>query len=58
MVFRFTQPPPDEEGAVDGQDLGESLSGWGRNGTGDLNGDGEVNGEDLGILLSAWGTCP
>jgi len=48
----------DNSGAVDGQDLGELLSGWGRSGTGDLNGDGTVNGEDLGALLAAWGECP
>lgn len=43
------------DGAVDGADLGLLLSNWGTAGPGDLNGDGVVDGADLGILLSTWG---
>ena len=50
------------DGAVDGSDLGALLSDWGptaEQGTrADINGDGIVNGADLGILLSFWGACP
>ncbi len=49
------------DGAVDGSDLGELLSDWGPTaGSGtraDINGDGIVNGADLGTLLANWGPC-
>jgi len=49
------------DGAVDGSDLGALLSDWGPTaGQGirsDINGDGIVNGADLGTLLANWGPC-
>ena len=45
-----------DDGMVDGGDLGFMLANWGSAG-GDLNGDGATDGADLGILLSAWGEC-
>jgi hypothetical protein len=50
-----------DDGAVDGNDLGILLAAWGPAGPGeaeDLNQDGAVDGNDLGILLAAWGPCP
>jgi hypothetical protein len=47
-----------DDGVVNGSDLGILLSGWGSAGPGDINGDGTVNGADLGLLLGAWGPCP
>ncbi|HMN96444.1 MAG TPA: hypothetical protein PKC43_09045 [Phycisphaerales bacterium] len=47
----------DDNGVVDGADLGRLLALWGGPGVGDLNGDGVVDGADLGILLGAWGPC-
>lgn len=44
------------DGVVDGADLGLLLDTWGERGPADLNGDGIVNGGDLGILLGAWGS--
>jgi hypothetical protein len=44
-----------DDGAVDGADLGLLLSSWGTPGQGDLNGDGNTDGSDLGLLLSEWG---
>jgi hypothetical protein len=64
------QPPAsclgdlNDDGAVNGADLGLLLGAWGAcpGGTpgclGDLNVDGVVNGADLGLLLGAWGPCP
>lgn len=53
--------PPDfnQDGTVNGADLGMLLSAWGVAGQPgiDLNGDGVISGADLGLLLSAWGTC-
>ena len=50
------------DGVVNGADLGILLAAWGPCSatpcTGDLNNDGVVDGADLGILLSAWGNCP
>jgi uncharacterized protein (TIGR02145 family) len=48
------------DGTVDGADMGVVLSMWGYAGssTGDLDDSGIVDGADLGIILSAWGTCP
>ncbi len=49
-----------DDGVIDGADLGVQLSAWGSC-TGcaaDINGSGVVDGADLGLLLGAWGTCP
>ena len=49
-----------DDGVIDGTDLGVQLSAWGSC-TGcaaDINGSGVVDGADLGLLLGAWGTCP
>jgi hypothetical protein len=43
-----------DDGTVDGADLGLLLSAWDAAGPGDLNGDGVVDGADLGLLLAAW----
>jgi hypothetical protein len=43
------------DGIVNGADLGLMLSGWGRPGLSDINGDGTTDGADLGLLLSHWG---
>jgi hypothetical protein len=55
--------PPDnnQDGEVNGADLGLLLSLWGPVGVlpaADINGDGFIDGADLGLLLSAWGECP
>ena len=42
------------DGLVDGTDLGLLLGQWGGTGSGDLNNDGIVDGTDLGMLLAAW----
>ncbi|MFO0872983.1 MAG: hypothetical protein U0575_03305 [Phycisphaerales bacterium] len=42
------------DGVVDGADLGLLLAAWGTTGPGDLNGDGVVDGADLGELLAWW----
>ncbi|MCH2161744.1 MAG: hypothetical protein MK085_07705 [Phycisphaerales bacterium] len=55
-----------EDGLVDGGDLGLLFAAWGPCNNEDpnepcckdLNGDGEVSGGDLGALLSSWGECP
>ena len=44
-------------GVVDGADLGLLLGNWGNSGIGDINNDGIVNGADLGTLLGAFGPC-
>jgi hypothetical protein len=47
-----------DDGAVDGNDLGFLLASWGATGgSADLNVDGTVDGNDLGLLLAAWGPC-
>jgi hypothetical protein len=44
------------DGVVDGNDLGILLSEWGPGmSRADLNRDGAVDGTDLGMLLAAWG---
>jgi glucose/arabinose dehydrogenase len=43
------------DGLVDGADLGILLGNWGGSGTGDLDNSGTVDGADLGILLGGWG---
>src|SRR5690606_8266366 len=47
-----------DNGVVDGADLGILLGNWLGAGCGDLNVDGVVNGADLGMLLGSWGSCP
>jgi len=61
-------PPPvcpgdlNNDGQVNGADLGLLLGNWGTCSAtpclGDLNLDGVVNGADLGLLLGQWGPCP
>jgi hypothetical protein len=46
-----------DDGQVDGADLGILLSQWGVGGSADLDGSGVVDGADLGTLLAAWGPC-
>ncbi|MFO0875014.1 MAG: CHRD domain-containing protein [Phycisphaerales bacterium] len=48
-----------DDGTVDGADLGAMLAQWGATGmsSADLNDDGVVDGADLGALLAAWGPC-
>jgi hypothetical protein len=50
----------DNNGIVDGADLGRLLAAWGpcSGCQADLNGDCVVDGIDLGILLGKWGPCP
>ena len=55
-------PPPipgdlNDDGIVDGADLGLLLGAWGPclDCPADLNGDGNVDGADLGLLLGNWG---
>ena len=43
-----------DDGVVDGADLGLLLANWGSPGTGDLDGSGAVDGIDLGLLLGSW----
>ncbi|MFO0872549.1 MAG: choice-of-anchor L domain-containing protein [Phycisphaerales bacterium] len=48
----------DENGIVDGADLGILLGAWGDKRTAeDLDGNGVVDGGDIGLLLAAWGPC-
>jgi DNA-binding beta-propeller fold protein YncE len=46
----------DNNGSVDGVDLGILLASWGTP-AGDLNGDARTDGADLGVLLAGWGPC-
>ena len=43
-----------DDGRVNGADLGLMLAAWGGRGPADLNGSGSVTGADLGLLLAAW----
>ena len=43
-----------DDGDIDGYDLGMMFSQWGMDGTADFNTDGIVDAEDLGILLTNW----
>ena len=43
-----------DDGMVNGVDLGLLLSNWGGTGVGDINQSGQVSGDDLGILLTSW----
>lgn len=49
-----------DDGSVDGSDLGLLLAMWGMPSPqdGDFNDDGSVDGADLGLLLSNWGPVP
>lgn len=47
-----------EDGVVDGDDLGSLLGAWGDDDAGDLTGDDITDGNDLGTLLGQWGPCP
>jgi len=42
------------DGDIDGSDLGMLFAGWGMDGETDFNGDGTTDGLDLGILLENW----
>ena len=54
------QPDINQDGYVDGTDLGLLLSQWGpcTGCSADLNSDGLVDGSDLGVLLGAWDASP
>ena len=48
----------DENGTIDGSDVGIFLSQWGEtSGPADLDNNGTVDGSDFGILLASWGSC-
>jgi type VI secretion system secreted protein VgrG len=48
-------PDFNQDGLVDGADLGHLLGAWGSNDCqSDQNGDGVVDGADLGMLLGSW----
>ena len=47
-----------QDGVVDGADLGLLLSAWAGTGPADLDGSALVDGADLGLMLAAWGPCP
>ncbi len=52
-----TRPIPGDinnDGVVNGADLGLLLAAWGGTGSADLNGDRVIDGADLGILLANW----
>lgn len=54
-VRRLTNPADlNDDGKVDGADLGLLLGLWDLAGLADINLDGVVNGADLGLLLGAW----
>ena len=42
------------DGDIDGYDLGMMFSQWGMDGEADFNSDGIINSQDLGILLTNW----
>ena len=46
------------DGVVDGADLGLVIGGWGQPGASDVNEDGTTDGADLGLVIGAWGNCP
>ncbi|MDA0974733.1 MAG: lytic polysaccharide monooxygenase [Phycisphaerales bacterium] len=46
----------DDDGQVDGADLGIMLISWGSAG-GDVTGDGTTDASDVATLLGAWGSC-
>ncbi len=64
-VVIYSQSPSvpqdlNDDGIVDGSDLGTLLGQWGICGgcSADFNGSGVVDGDDLGALLGAWGPVP
>ena len=67
FILDLPRPAPpcpadvNDDGAVDGFDIGLVLGAWGpcagATCTGDINADGTVDGFDLGLLLGAWGAC-
>ena len=64
VEFRYRAVPHcggdlNDDGTVDGGDLGALLSSWGscQGCAADINGDGLINGADLGALLVQWGGC-
>lgn len=68
VIPEYVDPCPsdlNDDGAVDGADLGMLLLDWGTPGCGggmpcsaDLDCNGAVDGADLGLLLLTWGLCP
>lgn len=53
--IRHLGPDLNDDGIVNGADLGLMLAMWGAAGSGaDLDGNGTVDGVDLGLLLGAW----
>lgn len=60
---RQLPPPPvcpadlNNDGTVNGADLGLLLGNWAGSGIGDIDGNGFVDGSDLGRLLGVWGPC-
>ena len=50
-----------DDGSINGADLGLLIAGWGpcvdEDCIGDLNEDGTVNGADLGLMIASWGPC-
>ncbi|MFG0257708.1 MAG: M14 family zinc carboxypeptidase [Phycisphaerales bacterium JB043] len=56
FMLAIDQPADlNDDGVVDGSDLGLLLGNWGAPGSADLNNDGITDGADLGILLGSWG---
>ncbi|MBM4112389.1 MAG: DUF3459 domain-containing protein [Phycisphaerae bacterium] len=63
VIYSQSPPPsPDlnNDGVVDGDDLGSLLGQWGpcQGCAADFDGSGSVDGNDLGTLLGAWGPVP
>ena len=66
MSGTYDPPAPDcpadfnDDGLVDGGDLGSLLLAWGSctDCPEDLDGNGQVDGGDVGLFLSSWGFCP
>ncbi len=54
---QFCDEDLNQDGNVDGADLGLLLANWNLSGQGDIDGSGTVNGADLGLLLAVWGPC-
>ncbi len=54
-----SSPDVNNDGQVDGSDLGVLLNAWGTSDTNaDITNDGTVNGEDLGLVFVYWGPVP
>ncbi|MCH2145719.1 MAG: hypothetical protein MK082_11335 [Phycisphaerales bacterium] len=55
VFMEIADPDINNDGKVDGVDLGRFLAQWGSdNPDFDFNGDGKVDGQDLAILIGAW----